>query len=65
VDGPDLNGSDVDGSDEDGPDEARVEEAIRHNITCILRAVRPPINESAAITLSRLVASIALTNGEN
>ena len=49
----------------DGPDEARVEEAMRHNITCILRAVRPPINESAAITLSRLVASIAHTNGKN
>lgn len=65
VDGSDVDGSDVDGPDKDGPDEARVEEAIRHNITCILRAVRPPINESAAITLSRLVASIALTNGEN
>jgi len=70
LDGPDVNGSDVDGPDEDGsdvdgPDDAGVEEAMRHNITCILRAVRPPINESAAITLSRLVASIALTNGEN
>jgi len=54
----------VEGPDEDGPDEARVEEAMRHNITCILRVVRPPINESAAITLSRLVASIAHTNGK-
>lgn len=60
-----VDGPDVDGSDVDGPDDAGVEEAMRHNITCILRAVRPPINESAAITLSRLVASIALTNGEN
>ena len=60
-----VEGPDEDGPDEDGPDEARVEEAMRHNITCILRAVRPPINESAAITLSRLVASIAHTNGKN
>jgi len=64
VDGPDLDGPDEDGSDVDGPDDAGVEEAMRHNITCILRAVRPPINESAAITLSRLVASIAHTNGK-
>ena len=65
VEGPDEAGPDEDGCDVDGPEEARVEEAMRHNITCILRAVRPPINESAAITLSQLVASIAHTNGKN
>ena len=65
VEGPDEAGPDEDGCDVDGPDEARVEEAMCHNITCILRAVRPPINESAAITLSQLVASIAHTNWKN
>lgn len=57
--------ADLDGINENRVDKNRVDEATLNNITSILEAVSPPINESAAITLAQLVASVAQANGKN
>lgn len=65
LDGINENRVNEDGVDKNGVDKNSVDEATLHNITCILEAVSPPINESAAITLAQLVASVAQANGKN